>query len=346
MGRALSGAGAVRALPGLLGRRVSLRHRIDDPGTPATLTDAVGEITEVDPGSVVVDTRSGPVRVATEAVVAVREIPPARPRRPSWAAVTRLETICADGWPAPADRPLGQWRLRAAGGFTGRANSCLAVGDPGRPVADALSEVRSFAAAHGVPARVQVPEGSPWHSSIGESGWHPDEHHGAGWRVEVLVSGITKLALSDIHRIPGVSKITVEDRSRWSVAAVEAPPESSRAFAQAQEYVLTAPELPEVGFALAHGGQPGDPPAGPVGYVRLAVVDDHLYVTRLGVAEQYRRRGLATALMTTAHAWGHERGARWCVLQVADHNTAALALYRRLGFTAHHRYVYLRPPPG
>ncbi|WP_264081631.1 hypothetical protein [Gandjariella thermophila] len=32
--------------------------------------------------------------------------------------VTRLEHLCADAWPALADEPLGQWRMRAAGGFT------------------------------------------------------------------------------------------------------------------------------------------------------------------------------------------------------------------------------------
>jgi GNAT superfamily N-acetyltransferase len=326
----------VRALPGLLGRRVSLRYRISDPTIDATLTDAVGEITTADPDSVVVDTRGGPVRVPTDAVVAVREIPPARPKRPSWAAVTRLEAICADGWPAVADRPLGQWRLRAAGGFTGRANSCLAVGDPGLPMADALSEVRSFAATHGLPARVQVPEGSPWHSSILEQGWRPDEHHGAGWRVEVLVARITQLTLSATSEISSVSRITVESRSRWRVAAVEP---TSNAFAQAQEHVLTAPGVADVGFALAHS----EPGPEPVGSVRLAVVDGHLYVTRLSVAEAHRRHGLATALMAAAARWGLERDARWCVLQVASHNTAALALYRRLGFTTHHHYVYLHP---
>lgn len=341
MSRAQSGTAAVRALPGLLGRRVSLRYRIDDPTTSASLTDAVGEVTATDPGWVVVTTRRGPVRVATEAVVAVREIPPAPPKRPSWAAVTRLEAICADGWPAPADRPLGQWRLRAAGGFTGRANSCLAVGDPGLPVADALTEARSFAAAHDLPARVQVPEGSPWHSSILEQGWHPDEHHGAGWRVEVLVAGITKVTPSATHSNEGVSKITFEDRARWPIAAVEAPSDTTaEAFAVAQEYVLSAPDVAEVGFALARL----EPEAAPIGYVRLAVVDEHLYVTRLSVDEEHRRHGLATALMTAALAWGLERGARWSVLQVATHNEAALALYRRLGFTTHHRYVYLVPP--
>lgn len=358
MSRGLSGVGAVRALPGLLGRRVSLRYRIADPAVTATLTDAVGEVTDVDAETVVVLTRRGPVRVPTNAVTAVREIPPARPKRASLVAVTRLEALCAAGWPAVVDFPLGQWRLRAAGGFTGRANSCLAVGDPGRPLPDALAEVRSFAAAHGLPARVQVPEGSPWHSSILGRGWHPDDSHAAGWRVAVLVSGITKVALSDSSPISGVAKITFADRSRWRVAAVEA---SGQAFAAAQEHVLTAPDLTDVGFALAHAdpgsARPGDgaarsapqaahsePEADLIGSVRLAIVDDHLYVTRLGVAEEHRRHGLATALMNSAYRWGAERGARWCVLQVASHNDAALALYRRLGFTTHHHYVYLVPP--
>lgn len=341
-----SGARAVRALPGLLGRRVSLRYRISHTAA-ATLTDAVGEITQTDPDAVVVATRRGRVRVPTNAVVAVREIPPARPKRPSWAAVTRLEMVCADGWPAPVDRPLGQWRLRAAGGFTGRANSCLAVGDPGLSVADALAEARSFAAAHDLPARVQVPEGSPWHSAILERGWRPDESHVAGWRVEVLVAGATELTPSATWPDQGVSNITVEDRSVWRMAAVEPPPSTdtravrgAQRFPACEEYVLTAPAVAEVGFAVARP----EPAAGPIGSVRLAVVDEHLYVTRLSVDERHRRRGLATDLMAVAARWGLERDARWCVLQVADHNAVALELYRRLGFTTHHHYVYLGPP--
>jgi hypothetical protein len=41
-----------------------------------------------------------------------------------------LERRALPGWLA-LHEPLGEWTLRAAGGFTGRANSCLAVGDPG-----------------------------------------------------------------------------------------------------------------------------------------------------------------------------------------------------------------------
>ena len=45
--------------------------------------------------------------------------------------IAELETVAALGWRAPQEEPLGGWLLRAAGGFTGRANSALAAGDTG-----------------------------------------------------------------------------------------------------------------------------------------------------------------------------------------------------------------------
>ena len=53
--------------------------------------------------------------------------------------IAELEAVAAQGWRAPEEAPLGGWLLRAAEGFTGRANSALAVGDPGLPLADALT---------------------------------------------------------------------------------------------------------------------------------------------------------------------------------------------------------------
>jgi hypothetical protein len=43
--------------------------------------------------------------------------------------ITELEAAAADGWRAPEEAALGDWRLRAAEGFTGRANSA----SPSRP---------------------------------------------------------------------------------------------------------------------------------------------------------------------------------------------------------------------
>ena len=48
--------------------------------------------------------------------------------------VAGLELLAARGWRGTEEARLGDWLLRAGGGFTGRANSALALGDPGRPL--------------------------------------------------------------------------------------------------------------------------------------------------------------------------------------------------------------------
>ena len=172
---------------GLVGRRVVVRHRVGDK-----LTDAVGDLS-ADGAELVVQTRRGPVRVARAAVTAVRAIPPAPPRRASLSAIARLEELCADAWPALVDERLGAWRLRAADGFTGRANAALAIGSPGMPVAAALEVVRTFAEQHGITPRVQVPVGSPWDRAVARQGWVLDVGHAAGALVSVQVADLTRV---------------------------------------------------------------------------------------------------------------------------------------------------------
>jgi ribosomal protein S18 acetylase RimI-like enzyme len=235
--------------------------------------------------------------------------------------VTRLEYLCADAWPALVDEPMGAWRLRAAGGFTGRANSALAVGDPGLPFDAALDRVRAFAGAHGIGPRLQTPVGSPWSRSAERAGWVLDAGHEAGAEVAVLVTDLTAGAVPE-----GFDDEPSADW--WAVDGAGAT--------DAERHVLTAADT--LGFGLARS------PAGEaVGAIRAAVVEDHLHLSRLRTVPAARRTGVATALTAGAAAWGRAHGARWGVLQVALDNEPALAFYRREGWTEHHRYHYLIP---
>jgi len=318
--------GGVEIPDRLLGRRVALRHRVGERDGRSLFSDAVGELSADDPATVLVSTRRGPVRVARAAVVAVRAVPAAVPRRASWAAVARLEGLCADAWPAPVDRPLGGWRLRAAGGFTGRANAALAVGDPGRPVAEALRVVGAFAAEHGIPPRAHAPLGSPWERAISDQGWVLEVEHAAGPESAVLVAPLEGTA------DPRVELTARPAAEWWRLGPGDPPTPDQRAVVDPGPPARTAFPLVRASDGAA------------VGHLRAAVVEDHLHLALLAVAEPARRRGLARALVATAAAWGRDRGARWAVLQVAVHNTAALAFYQRIGFREHHRYRYLVPP--
>jgi ribosomal protein S18 acetylase RimI-like enzyme len=73
------------------------------------------------------------------------------------------------------------------------------------------------------------------------------------------------------------------------------------------------------------------------------------YVGELAVASGMERRGIATALMNAAEAWGARRGLAFLTLHTGAANQPARSLYRQLGY--HEEELLLTkaipaPPPG
>src|SRR5439155_19916610 len=120
-----------------LGYRVVVRRIIGIRDNRPIYGDLLGELVDVSETQITVRTRAGAVTVDRTAVTAAKRVPDRR--RPS--ATEALERVAAEGWPAPDQQTLGDWLLRAAAGWTNRANSALAVGDPGRPLPDAVDAV-------------------------------------------------------------------------------------------------------------------------------------------------------------------------------------------------------------
>lgn len=253
---------------------------------------------------------------------------------PNSVETATLEQLCADAWPAQLERPLGQWRMRAAGRYTGRANSTLAVGDPGITVARALGRIVDFAADTGIRPYAQVVVGSPVEAELAEAGWMINHAHPRGAESAVLVGALPTPppdAVTD-----GVSVRRTPPAGWWSLAVDSAVP------TPAQRHVIGSG--PDVGFGCCHrDGQL-------VGVVRGCVVAGPraapvLHIACLTVAPDQRRRGVARALLAGLDRWAAQRGARPRVLQVAVHNRAAIELYSALNYGEHHRYRYWIPRP-
>jgi GNAT superfamily N-acetyltransferase len=239
--------------------------------------------------------------------------------------VETLELACSDAWPPLELHHLGEWRLRWADGFTGRANSALAIGDPGMPIADALRAVCDFAHSQGIPPAVQAVNGSRAEAEILAEGWQENVEHEAGYEVSVLVG-----VASPAKRGPFTASVRDTPTPAWwelSAGTIEPTP--------AQRHVLATGEI---GYGVAESGDVT------AGAVRVAIVGQVAHISRLAVRPDFRRRGLAAELMFAASSWAKERGATQEVLQVSVSNAPALALYRELGFTEHHRYRYWVPP--
>ena len=98
---------------------------------------------------------------------------PTTPDEPTQISVIELERIAALGWRGTSERWVGEWLLRAGGGFTGRANSTLVLGPPGRAMDDALAEVSEFYTGHDLPVRFSVPEGVPGVDRLGTRAARP-----------------------------------------------------------------------------------------------------------------------------------------------------------------------------
>jgi len=75
------------------------------------------------------------------------------------------------------------------------------------------------------------------------------------------------------------------------------------------------------------------------------VIFDELHINTLAVAPDSRRQGLATTLLEHVLAEAARAGATKATLEVRASNTAALALYERLGFhvAARRPNYYTRP---
>jgi ribosomal protein S18 acetylase RimI-like enzyme len=84
-----------------------------------------------------------------------------------------------------------------------------------------------------------------------------------------------------------------------------------------------------------------------VAVARGAVDDGWLGVMAVEVDPDYRRRGLATAVMIRLWQWAAAQGGTRSYLSVLSENAPAVALYERLGYWVHHEYHYrVEPEPA
>ncbi|HEU0214755.1 MAG TPA: GNAT family N-acetyltransferase [Jiangellaceae bacterium] len=314
-----------------VGRRVVVRYRL-----PAEdiATDVLGLLVERLAGALRIRRADGSVvDVPLADVVAAKPVPAHRVTRRD---VRALETAAAEGWRAPDTVRLGGWLLRAAGGFTRRANSCLPLADPGMPVRGAVAEVERWYAGRGMDPLFQViiPLAEAVDAHLDSLGW-------SGRSEDVLVMTAPLGPVADALR-PGLAPVTVtaEPDDAW-LAAYHYRGQTLPAHAR---HVLVDAET--VGFASVDDG------GRRVAIARGAVTnapDGRRWVgiTAVEVEPAARRRGLGTHVVAGTAVWARTHRASDVYLQVSADNAPALAAYQRLGFIEHHRYHYRygRPAP-
>jgi RimJ/RimL family protein N-acetyltransferase len=70
-----------------------------------------------------------------------------------------------------------------------------------------------------------------------------------------------------------------------------------------------------------------------VGYIGLRLAPYGVVTIAMAILEGFRGRGVGTLLVERGIAWARQAGAHKLALEVWPHNEAAIALYKKMGFT-------------
>ena len=69
-----------------------------------------------------------------------------------------------------------------------------------------------------------------------------------------------------------------------------------------------------------------------IGYIGIKAVIDEGYITNIAVFPEFRRRGVAKALLNKVFEFAKEKGLSFVSLEVRPSNTEAISLYEKTGF--------------
>jgi ribosomal protein S18 acetylase RimI-like enzyme len=395
-----------------VGHRVVVRRRVGVGSHGRDVfTDLLGELVALDDTTLRIRTDDGAEHtIARSEVAAAKPIPP-RPTR--YSEMDALERVADACWPAPTHQRLGDWFLRAADGFTNRANSALPLGDPGLPLFDAIDACVAWYRARDLVPRLTVPlplrrdvadalVARGWHAqppvlvqtaalpdlapamrppsgSTSQSGVRASEPTPAevrlleapsakflGW----VAARKTQLPGSASHVLTAVDLVRfAEIRDPIEIrhpAGTDDPARAGEPTSTSDSFEASDPTLPNEPTRASNSSSASDPTgtseparaddgAGTRAAVgtedlggrlaaigRGAIVDGWLHLSLIEVAEHTRRRGLARRVISALAGWAAENGATRAVLQVEEQNAPAVALYAKLAFTTHHRYVTYR----
>src|SRR3984957_2157027 len=244
--------------------------------------------------------------------------------------MTDLERIAAAHWRGTEEEWIGDWLLRAAGGFTGRANSALPLGDPGLPLDDALAVVTRWYRDRGLPPMIAVPvplDGAPREAGDLGGGRERDEQlPRRSWPTRpgpafFMVAGLPLAVPADELADGRAVLVSTEPDDAWAAryhyrGQDTLPPVARQVLTSAREQSFVS--IRDGGHVLA--------------IARLSIADGWAGLTAVEVHPGHRREGLGAAITAAACLVAERRGVPRVFLQVGVDNAPAKALYKRLGF--------------
>lgn len=253
--------------------------------------------------------------------------------------IDQLETLSASAWPAAEVASLAGWRLRFAEGVTRRANSVWPNhAEPGPDLETKLRQAEAFYAARRAPARFQIsPAAQPadLDAQLAQRGYQPV----AATAVQIAPVSDILQRTRPLRAYPHFEvEVSEEYAEEWFTfyAAVE---HAGDAQLDVRRAILQRIAQPTAFAGLQIGGE--------TAAVGLGVLEaGWLGIFCMATNPGFRRQGAASAILRTLAIWAQLYDARQAYLQVMDENSAAKALYHRVGFKTLYSYHYREKRSG
>ncbi len=251
------------------------------------------------------------------------------------ALVQHYEKLTVQTAPAFHEAQIGPWFVRASANHITRANSaCLLDRSVAADEAvSRLADVEAWYASQSQPTIFRlnvhlVPDAV--FNALAAKGYQPG---GRAWlmRATLMPSSTATIAsgfqLVDCALVDGVAQLCVWKGLDAAASAHELARQSRFVGAQRMRAVVDANgDIVTVGMARCTG--------------------DDVGIFAMHTAPEVRRSGFARLLVSDLLEWGGAQGATHGFLQVDDGNTAAIALYEKLGFQRLYGYQTFTKTPA
>ncbi len=233
-------------------------------------------------------------------------------------------------WPPKMILNLNGWKLRISEGVTKRANSVSPTLYTGNDLNADIARVERFFQEKGLPAIFQLPdyfEPSELRNILLSSGYKVIDE------TIVMIGDISVLKLPsiatdfDLHHFEG-------DIERW-ISAFRTLRESSKSLIEGFRDIIERATKSNVCYYLAEK----ENKAVAVG---LTISEgNYMGIYNMFTHQDYRRQGVAQALISMIIEWGEINLIDHVFLQVEADNLGAIQLYKKIGFKEKYSYRYL-----
>lgn len=252
------------------------------------------------------------------------------------AQVAACEQRLVNLWPAEATMLIGDWVVRFANGYSGRANSASPL-KPGSGLSDAdIALIVGLYRDAGLAPAIRL-------TPLAEPGIEA-RLIAAGWQVRTRSNGMVRPATGSWRPDTAVTLASTPP-PHWldGISALQEPSKRDPAHLQA---IVGRIRLPTAFATLAEAGAP-------CAYGMAATDRGWTEIGSIMVHPAARGKGMGRRLVTALLHWAGRQGAQagggpagsgHVFLQVERANAPAIALYRALGFADLYTYVEYRLP--